>query len=260
MELNAAILDASKGIDANGLPIVIPDDKKVDVKAPVLDEDGLTPDEAKQARQFYRGLKDPEKAPQLLDFIATQAGYTKIETKAELKEAKKDISAQLLEGLGDEYAPLVEKLGPALEKILKEKLEESQKDIRADIDREKNEKIQNESTIVLKGLAKEFHAGDDLPENVANEMKSLMNDFEPSKNMTMDKYLKQIHTLAMGNLGLTVTKNSDKVTKNRDDVATRLTSERGAISADGVSSAPKRMSLDESVKAAMAQLDEDSKK
>lgn len=256
MALDTAITDATKNVDKDGniLPPPLPKDEQ----SPKEEEDGLTPEEIKQARSFYRGLKDPEKAPVLIDFIAKQAGYDKIQTKEELKDAKRDIKAILTEKLGDEFEPLIAKLTPALEEILEAKLKESTKDIRTDLAAQQESRLKNESLNVLMGIGKDFYDGKDIPDNVSKEMTTLMDQFEPSKDMTLDKYLKSIHTLALGNLGITTNKNNDRIERNRNDAASRLASERGGSPSEG-DTIPKKMSLDMAVREAVKTVQEQNK-
>lgn len=256
MSLDAAIIDATKTeqdkLDGKTPPPLPIDDKTP--KGDDDDDDGLSPEEIKNARNFFKGLKDPEKAPVLIDFIAKNAGYSKIETKTELKEAKRDINAILREKLGDEFEPLIEKLGPALDEILKEKLEESTKGLRESIDNDKKEKLQNEFLGIFKGISKDHYDNKDIPDDVAKEMNAIIEDFEPKAGMSMDKYLKSIHNLALINLGKSTRPNTGRTEANRKDAPSRLASERGGQPAQG-ETVPKKMGLDAAVKAAVEEVE-----
>ena len=254
MSLDTAILDATKteqnkidGVQPPPLP-------KENKEEPKIDDDGLTQEQRANAINFYKGLQDPEKAPHLIEFVAKSAGYSKIETKAELKEAKRDIKGILKEKLGDEFEPLYERLGPALEEILTEKLEEATKGIREDIQSEKKEKLESEYLGIMNGIVKDYNYGDDLPSDITKEMQSIMEEFDPKPGMSMDKYLKSIHNLALINLGKSTNKPNARTERNRLDAPSRLASERGGSPGEGVA-IPKKMGLDAAVKAAVDEVE-----
>lgn len=264
--LGTAVDDAIKNgppaigeINPDGTPKEVkevkePKDKKDDKDNSFSDEDAL------QAKNLLVSLRDPEKAPIVIKFLAEQAGYTKAEVKADLKEAKKDIKAHLTEHLGDEFAPLIEKLGPALDAWAKGILDDSTKDIKEQLSESLEEKTRTEVTNVMGQLAKDNHDSDVLPDNVLDEISKLQKSYPPQPGMKNKEYIQFLYNAAVGKLGITkqsTTKN-ERNNKNLNDVGNRLASEGKGNEKEGVT-IPKKMSLTESVNKAIEDIAASSK-
>lgn len=222
-----------------------------------LDDLGLTKGEQKQARQLLAGLKDPGKAPVILEHLMRVAGIEKPETKKEVKEVKKALVEQLKDSLGPELAYLADKMGPAFQSFLDEKLTEMQ---------EKNETrftevaIERETKIAATAqeeLAQEFFETKELPPEFVSEVGKLIDEYKPRAGQSTKSYLKDMLHLASGRLGKPLSKQTAQTTqkteKNRTDAASRLASAGNKQPLPGreVSTrteVPKAMSIDEAIR------------
>lgn len=230
------------------------DDKKdklvVEAKGDKDNKDGLSDDERTQAVELFKSLKDETKAPIVIKFMAEQAGYTKAEVKADPKQAKKDIKAHLTEHLGDEFAPLIEKMAPALDAWIKDSLDDGTKEIKEQLSASLEDKTRNEVTEILSTLATKNHDATELPDNVLDEIGKLQKKFLPQKGMSTKEYINFLYDAAIGKLGISKSTKSDKTKKNREDAGSRLASEGRGGNEIGVT-LPKKMSLKEAVQSAM---------
>lgn len=241
-------------------PQVLKEDKKEEKEKD--ESDGLSDLEQKQAREIFKALKDPERAPALIEFIAKQAGYDKVETKREAQEAKDSILETLKESLGPEFEFLTSRLSPAITKILDEKLAEHTRDIRQSIYQEKEEKIRVETTAGFTELAQSYFGKDVMPNNLMSKMGELMEIYPPSHNVTVKDYLKDIMFSAAARINLDLKtirnqkNNSSIVERNRTDAVSRLASERGVTNSQVVgASHNQKMSLTDSIKKAMEEVE-----
>lgn len=222
-----------------------------------LDDLGLTKEEQKQARQLLAGLKDPGKAPVILEHLMRVAGIEKPETKKEVKEVKKALVEQLKDSLGPELSYLADKMGPVFQSFLDEKLTEVQ---------EKNETrftevaIERETKIAATAqeeLAQEFFETKELPSEFVSEVGKLIDEYKPRAGQSTKSYLKDMLHLASGRLGKPLSKQTAQITqkaeKNRTDAASRLASAGNKQPLPGreVSTrteVPKAMSIDEAIR------------
>lgn len=215
-----------------------------------------------QAKLLYKALKDPTQAPIVIKFMAEQAGYSKVETKAEVKEAKGEIVDILKETLGSEFDFLAEKLAPGIERILTQKLQESQEDIRARLEEQERDKLSDQSAKTLTKLSREFFDADDVPTDFANKMSTMMDKIPPTEGMSVSDYMESIFYQVVGREGVTrkgksTAATQEKTNKNRNDAPSRLASAGSSPSATA-SGNPKKMSIDEAVKLAVEQAKEKS--
>jgi hypothetical protein len=233
------------------------DEKKIESKQESA-KPGLSEDQIKEATQLYSMLKDPAQGPAVLDWLARQAGYdkVKVETKTEVQEVKHGILEDLKESFGPELEFLADKLAPALEKVLNKKLEENTQDIRDSIQQAELEKLTAKSDATYKALSKDFFQTDEPPAEVTARINELIDEMPPSKGMTIDKYMTNLFHIAVGEKGLSKKTaadraNTDRANRNRTDAASRLASERVTRGQEGVSVPKSKMSLTDSVTAAM---------
>lgn len=260
----AGILDKADAALENGessettekVPEKAPE-KKVDDKAPppAEDESGLTEKEQQTAKDLFLSLKDPATSKIVLKAMVEAAGLKLdgTETKEEIKEVKKSVEDVLKEGLGEEYDFLVEKLGPALKKIINDAVDEKTADLRkttAETERERYEvKVEKAFTALdtKYGDTKEFH----------DSMLKLMDDMPPSPNLPIDKYFENLYLIVSGGKkSETVAKKAaDKLAANRKDAPSRIASE-GKVEPGATDSTPKkRLSISEAIKASMEELE-----
>lgn len=225
------------------------DDKKDD-----LDEKQLG-----FAKDLYKALANPDKNIQIqtLQLLAKAAGLDlkEVETKIEKKEVEETLLDLLKQGLG-EFDFLAEKLAGPLEKALNRLVEKQTKDTKEAINRFQTEKIQTESNNAIDRAFGKYENSLEL----VNEVKSLQDSFPPSKNLTIEQYFTKLLVLAAAEKGITLKvigskseKDQEKINKNRKDVGSRLTSERGAEVKVGVK-LPGKMNLNDAVASALESL------
>ena len=227
---NAAI-EAAKDIKIEE-PKKEPEVKVEDKKEEEKKEDELGPEERKFADSLYKGLnnKDPKIQRATLELLAKAANLDlkEVETKKEIKEAEKSMIELLKEGLG-EFDFLADKLGPVLEKVLKATVIKETAEIKEIQRLEKEEKVRSEVTSAIDSAFAEFTNSNE----VASEVKVLMDKFQPGAKMSHKEYFRSLIVLAASNKGINlksvnVKANTEKITRNRNDAASRLASERSA--------------------------------
>ena len=188
-----------------------------------------------QGKELIQALKDPVRAPIVIEFLAKQAGYTKAEvkvagtTEVKAEELHEDIISFLKESLGPEFEFLADKIGKGLEKYLDKTIEKSQTDIRAEFQRQEQEKLQNQSASVLTKLTEGFFGtGAELPDNVTNEMSKYMDRVQPSADTSVKDYIEDAFNASVMKLGLSKTDKAkqERTNKNRTDASSRLASDR----------------------------------
>jgi hypothetical protein len=215
--------------------------------------------EIANALQLFDALNDPNRAGAVIKYLADQAGITKggdnqPATKAEARQAEQTIIDVLKENLGEEFGFLADKLGPAIEKIVNKSLEQSQADIRSQLQAAEQEKLQGQSVNAINKLSNDFFGADKgMPEEVANLMSSLMDKMPPTPDMDIKEYTDLIFHTAVGKLGLTKAKApvaAARVQQNRNDAASRLASERTVPGQPEVDK-NKVMSRKEAIRAAL---------
>lgn len=213
----------------------------------------LSEDQRVQAAQLFTALNDPEKAPVVIKFLAEQAGYTKVETKQEAKEIKDEVVEILKQHLGEDFDFLAPKLAPAIKQIVDTQLKENTKDIRETLDKAEETKLQTAADNKQKELAKEYFDTEILPDDILDEMSKMMDKISPTPGMDSGEYIEHIFYAVAGRRKLTpATKTGKAKTEaNSKDAVSRLASS-GAKQPVGVAVSSNKMSLDESVKAAIA--------
>lgn len=221
-----------------------------------VDEFGLDATAQREGRQLIAGLRDPKKAPLIIKFLAENAGITAPETKTEVVVAKKKLQVLLEESLDPSLKYLADKLSPAIEAYLKDQLEESQRDIRETIGNSQTEKLVEQANIAQDNLGNKYFNGK-MPENVITEIGKVMARLPSEPGQKMESYIEDCLFVAAGRLDLKLTSKIDtskqtKVAKNSMDAASRLASERAGNQVPGTPpvQAPKKMTLDEAVRAA----------
>ena len=220
--------------------------------------------EKAQALELWNSLKDPERAPAIVEFIAKQAGYTKAELKAAEKSVeqteivKNDIQDILRESLGADLTEVADRLAVAIGKILDKKLPEATADLRAkEIARESaihEQAAENET----KSISEEYFLGKGIPADVEEAMTKLMDEMPPSATISADKYVRKIFNSVAGERGLTKQSQTQQQTrdKNKSDAVSRLASSKtatGQIPDKGTLGAGGKKSLDQIVEDAMQQ-------
>jgi hypothetical protein len=237
------------------------DSKKETVKeseSEGLDEFGLTKQQQIEARQLLAALRDPSKAPTVIEFLAKQGGFEKPETKKEAVQIKKGMVEELKEALGPELEYLADKMGPVFQKYLNDQVVEAQKDIRQRLDQSevyRNEVLADQAQ---ESLGQEYFSGE-IPEKLLVRMNNLMDEIHPKVGQPMKAYLERLLVVGAAEEGIQLTKKTldqvKKIAKNRTDAPARLASAGTTSPKEGERAAhPNRqMSLLESVQSAIEQ-------
>lgn len=242
-----------------------PEKKEPEKKEPEKKEEPSkqpTEDEllAQQGKDLLLALKDPERAPLVIKFLAEQAGYTKSEIKAaagdkrETAEIADDILDIIKSEMGDEFDVISERLARALKKILPAQIEKSQADIRAEMQEREKSQLQAQSVTAINKLTTEFFGeGEELPDNVSTAMNQYMDRNPPNGSISIKDYLDDAFHSAIGKLGLTKADKTKetKIAKNRSDVASRLASERVTASNNLKQDNTKPMTRQQAIAAAI---------
>jgi len=257
-----------------------PDDKKVDDKKdkkPSDDDkktDDLSDDDKELAFTLLRQLKNPETAPQVIEWFAKQGGFTKAEekkldsaiddlkdgTKQEKKEAVDDITALFTEQFGEEFAA---KLAPAIKKAIEKGVEERTKDIKQTFQERELRETTNQANTVLDEIGNKFYEKDGIPSEIRGEMNRLMDVYSPSKDQTLEDYLNDIHALAAakkgGSLKPVDKTRQERIDKSKSDVPGRLNNGRSPAPSKENADLPPAKNLQEAVARAEQQLRESMK-
>lgn len=223
-----------------------------------VDDLGLSDAEIMNARNLFAALKDPTKAPIVVELLAKANGYEKPETKKEAIKIAQGMTEELKEVLGPELEYLADKMGPIFEKQLK-----------AQVDQVRNETATRISEIELKewhkvaireqnALAREYFKEGVLPDKLAQSMVKVMETYKAEKGQSMREYIEDVMALAARRTGTTLTKISvkptdNRVDRNRNDAISRLASDgANRTPKPGITIVPPKvaMSLDDAVRAA----------
>lgn len=229
------------------------DDKKDDKK------DELNQEQLDVAKNLFKALNnpDPNIQKQAVELLATAAGLKleKVETKKEIVEAKKDLIELLKAGLG-EYDFLADKLGPVLKQVITEMVAEQTKETKEEVNKIRDEKTRNEIVTSIDTAFAKFENAIELKDEVLK----LMDQITRTSKMSNTEYFESLIAIAAQRKGTTLkvpgskqTVNKDKVNKTRNDVASRVASERGPEPKLGVRT-PGKMKVDDAVRDAIESL------
>ncbi len=201
--------------------------------------DDLSDDELKEAQVLYKALKNPAQAKAVAAALAEQYGVRVgvPETKAEVKEAKRDILTRVKDALGQEYAFMAPKLGAALEAALEVEREERS----GEISQLQMQNLITETDTILKTLARETKGES---RKLEAKMTALMDEFHPAPGMSTDKYIRGIYKMASSETAKAAGKKevTNKIAKNAKDLPGRLNAGGGGNAGGGkgeVQQAPK---------------------
>lgn len=211
------------------------------------EEETLSPQEIKESKQLYKLLKDKQTQKSTLTLLAQRAGLLQAETKAEVKEAKKDLKALVKEKLGPEYEFLATKLGDVMEAVLAEERITSA----AQLNTIQQKETERETSSALDRLARETKGES---KKFEDRMIQLMDRIKPSDNLSVYEYLKDLYTLASSgkNAASTKAQIADKIRRNAGNAAERLGSTR--TGKGGTPAGPEKKGAKAAVEFAMKQL------
>lgn len=255
--LSEAVAAAIKTADAEGQG----GGEESRVEAPVEGKPAAAPKpepteeelEALQGRELVKALKDPQKAGKIIDFLATQNGYTKGKTEKQLDKAQESVLDDLKEALGEEFSFLADKLAPAIEKSLARKIEQSQADIRQQLLAQEQERLTSQSAGIFEKLGNAYFGPDKpIPDDISSEMSKLMDRRQPHPDESLKEYIEDIFYSVIGRRGLVkfdATKEK-RITNNRNDAHSRLASDRTPVG-EPVRESSQTMTREEAIRAAL---------
>lgn len=250
---------------AEAEPVVVVEEPKEPAAAkpePPADSLALSDDELVQAKQLFTSLKDPAKSKVVIEFLAGQNGFVKGETQPttqkEVKAAKVAITDQLKEALGPDLSYIAEKMGPIIQKVLEEQIEEGVKPIREQASREQIEKLNTQGMDALDKLGTEYFGGP-IPANLQTVMAKLIEERPPQPGQKMLDYSRDTLAIAASREGVTLTKHKANavpvIPKKVASPASRLASEaRGITVGETASPSPTtQMTLNDAIQDAIKQ-------
>lgn len=234
---------------------------EADISENALDEYGLDKKSQTEAKQLFAAIKDPQKAPIVIDFLARQLGYQPPETKKEAQSQTKDIVDELKESLGPELEYIADKMGPVIKKHLNNQVEAARAESQAHINQIQTERLETQFDKVQKALAKQYFSDGQIPEKLASEMLGIMDILTPSEKQTPEQYLEDVMFLAARRTGTEVKKltQQQKIERSRNNVPSRLQESKVAprSAQPEVLNSKTRMTLDDSIRAAMSKVAEE---
>jgi hypothetical protein len=209
----------------------------------------LSESQLKEAQTLYKALLNPELRNGIVAALAEQAGILRnqpLETKTEVKAAKKNIAAIIEEAL-PEYPGLATKLGPVIESIIDTERSERNSEMETIHAQNVEREVINELDLLAKetkGESRKFEV----------KMNQLMADFAPGPNTTVKNYLRNLYTLATAsNTKAKVSSEmADKIRRNANNAADRLKTNTGTARTFELPN--KKMNLNESITWAAEQL------
>lgn len=176
--------------------------------------------EMKNAKNLYLLLKDPESAPKVIEVMAKRAGLLKdIEDKSnkEIKKDAKSIVDIFKEHLGEKYEFLADKLGPAIEAVLKAQREEFEESLSS----VKRSQIDNQTESALNKLSKETNGNS---RKFEQKMAQMADKIKPADGISTYEYCRILYEAVSGssNAQSASKKIADKLKKNASDVGSRI--------------------------------------
>lgn len=183
-----------------------------------LDEAALA-----EAKQLYKALLSPKSRRAVLVALADQEGLlgkNAPETKTEVKVAKKAITEIISDRLPDNMKFLAKDLGPAIEAVFEQEREEqNEKFQQIEI-----QKVEGQVVEITKRLNQETKGDYGKHES---QILALIEEMPPASHVSMEKYLRNLYTIASSK-GTSTRSSSrqiaDKIRSNANDVTTRLRS------------------------------------
>jgi hypothetical protein len=217
-------------------------------------ESDLTPEQLIESKNLYKALSGPQ-ANAIIAALAQQAGIlpkageAPLSAKAEVA-ARREIKDIFADALGKEYSFLADRLGPAIEAVMKQERESSESRFaelqQTNVEREvvtAYDKLATET----KGASKQFEA----------RMAALSEEM-PIGNMNVETYMRRLYTLASSERKSSPQKVADQIRRNAADAPARLKSSVGPTSS-GIEIPSKKMNLNEAVNWAVDQVNKGKK-
>ena len=220
-----------------------------------VDEYGLTSKDVLEAKQLLSALRDPNKAPVVVKFLVDNLKIPQPETNRQARQIASALTEELTEALGPELKYIAEKIGPVLERRLKESVESTTQRVN-EIEYQKHLTDADKAQEVI---GKRYFQEGVIPENLTKDISSLIDQIPVQSGQPVQDYLENLLFIAAGRKGMNLVKKtsgsvSDKISRNRTDAAGRLQASVGNRNPrpGEVAANPKRqMSLEDSVRNAV---------
>lgn len=203
----------------------------------------LTP-EQETAISLFNSLKNPESAGATLKQLAELAGLDLVK-KEDQKLLKKDIKTLVKERLGEDNSILAESLGPLLDEILKETIEDHLKPLKDERLKEKEAEFTSQIEATFKDLETESKG---LSTKLEKQMLELMEQFSPGPKTSPSTYIKHIYKLAKSQYddAESIKAKNKKQAENKKSVSVS-----GGGNPDRIKAGSKLPTIKEAVEAAM---------
>jgi len=196
------------------------------------------------ARGLYAALKDPQRAGSTLRQLADLAGLDLVK-KADQKEIKKDIKDLVKERLGEDNSILAESLGPLLDDVIKQVVEERIKPLQDGITERQQREFANQIEGTFKALDTETKG---LASKLEKQMIELMDQVNPGPNTPPDVYLRHIYKLAKSQYdeAETIKAQNSKREQNKKTVSVQ-----SGVNSERIKSGSRLPTIREAVEAAV---------
>jgi hypothetical protein len=185
------------------------------------EEEDLDEDSLKEAKLLYKALADPKQSHEIIRSLAKKVGLLDDKsppTQKEAREGKKQILDIVKEELGEAYSGILgEKLSRIFEKVLTQEREDQQAvhaQTQAELVNNQVEQVYDKLDKETKGEAKKFRAS----------MEKLALEVQPAEGVSIEKYMRNLYTLATaGSTTKKVKTNlADKINRNANDIHSRV--------------------------------------
>lgn len=208
----------------------------------------ISEDEIKEAKNLYKLLKDPATQKDVLRVLASQAGLLeKVETKQDVKDAKKSVKDILKAKLGDKFDFLTPMLSEALEEILQGERAENAQQLGTVQQTQLNTEVQN----VFNKLSSETKGAS---RQLESKMDALSKKFPPGADISVDEYVRGLYQMASSGTAKGNSKQiADRINRNSSDVPGRLASRSTGAGKDSPRNLGK-LNLNQSIAHAMKSL------
>jgi hypothetical protein len=217
-------------------------------------ETDLTDIQLAQAKSLFRALQDPSQAPDVIDFIARKAGYTRApESKVEARKEAVDIIEQLKSAAGPELDFLIDKIGPVIKGALVKQADEFKAQIQESETQRLNERLVSESEKALSTVALKYLGKATFPDSVMKEMNSIMSKISPNANMKPTEFIDFLYNSACTKLNISPKGGKTQGSTSPNPIS-QLNSQKGSKTRE-VPDAPKQMTLKQAIAKAQEQLE-----
>jgi hypothetical protein len=193
----------------------------------VSQEDELDDVSKDEALRLYKALKDPKAGPAVLAALAQQAGLlgkNLPETKQEVATAKKAVKEILKDSLPENMKFLADQLGPAIEAVFEEKMQEQdEKFQQLEIQR-----VEGQVVAAYERLSKETKGES---KRLEARMAEIATQISPAPELSVDQYIRFLYQIASNGKGTQVSNTrvvADRIRRNANDLPSRLRTTTGS--------------------------------